>query len=166
MINRLTSHVFTYGEVKFVKFAKVTALAEELFPILASGRRSGRAETGRPRSHLQLVFSRLDLSKAAGKAALFTFPNTNRFSSCQDWRMIISCCNAFTHDLLLSKMLTVSDKRKKGNPQSLSSPPRINQHASTLLPSSRTTQAYPEIPHPPHLSSPLWPSPSTFPNSA
>jgi hypothetical protein len=38
-------------------------------------------------STIALTFDSL---KPAGKAALLTFPNRNRFSSCQDWRLIIT----------------------------------------------------------------------------
>ena len=31
--------------------------------------------------------------KIASKAALITFPNRNRLSSCQDWREIVICCH-------------------------------------------------------------------------
>jgi len=62
-----------------------------LFPILAGGSSTRRAETGRWSVHYR---SQLDSPNIAGKAALLTFPNRNRFSSCQDWRVIIICCAA------------------------------------------------------------------------
>jgi hypothetical protein len=40
---------------------------------------------------LRLTLAHLDSPEPAGKAALLTFPNKNRFSLYQDWRTIIIC---------------------------------------------------------------------------
>jgi hypothetical protein len=104
--------VFVYDKVRFVKFAKVEvrlyltrdpelALKEFMTNVFQFQRAAGIAEELKQvrlqcrsiyiRFHLRLTLAHLDSPKTAGKAALLTFPNRNRFSSCQDWRVIIGC---------------------------------------------------------------------------
>ena len=93
IVDRIALNIFHDSGQLFSKVGRrgsglLQRILDWLFPNLAGGSRSRGAKIGR----LRLTLAHLDSPKAASKAAPLTFPNRNRFSSCQDWRVIISCC--------------------------------------------------------------------------